>query len=386
VTERDERLREADELRAALAEVEQIDPQPREDAELDERIERLGNLEDLRLAAEAAHVLVSGDDTDEPAASVLLDSARRQLERVADHDASLAPIADAITSASFAVAELGSQLASYIGGLELETAVELERLQERRAELGSLMRKYGPHLDDVIGFLTTGSARLVELDSDSDRIDELTASVVQREERVAALADELHALRSAAAERLGEAVSQELSALAMPDATLTVTVEERDDFGSSGRDDVAFLLRPHAGAEPRALARGASGGELSRVMLAIEVVLAGDDPVATFVFDEVDAGVGGAAAIEIGRRLARLAEKSQVIVVTHLAQVAAFAGNHLTVVKDSDGTVTASSVRQLEGEERASEMARLLSGLADSTTGIDHARELLELAGTSPVG
>ncbi|TPX04363.1 DNA repair protein RecN, partial [Schumannella luteola] len=147
-----------------------------------------------------------------------------------------------------------------------------------------------------------------------------------------------------------------------------------------GRDRVAFLLTPHTGAEPRPLARGASGGELSRVMLALEVVLAAGGETPTFVFDEVDAGVGGAAAIEIGRRLARLAESAQVIVVTHLAQVAAFAGNHLVVEKDRDGRVTASSVRRVDADARAAEMARLLSGLADSESGLAHARELLELA------
>jgi DNA repair protein RecN (Recombination protein N) len=143
---------------------------------------------------------------------------------------------------------------------------------------------------------------------------------------------------------------------------------------------VSFLLKPHPGAEARALGRGASGGELSRVMLAIEVVIAVTDPVPTFIFDEVDAGVGGASASEIGKRLAQLAQNSQVIVVTHLAQVAAFANNHLSVVKDSDGAVTASSVRQLDGDERIAEMARLLSGLPDSESGLAHARELLDLA------
>jgi len=142
---------------------------------------------------------------------------------------------------------------------------------------------------------------------------------------------------------------------------------------------VTIQLAPHPGASPRPVARGASGGELSRVMLAIEVVIAGTDPVPTFVFDEVDAGIGGAAAIEVGRRLAKLAETSQVIAVTHLAQVAAFAGNHLSVVKSNDGSVTASSVRRLEGDERAAEMARLLSGMADSDAALGHARELLAL-------
>ncbi|MBN9169061.1 MAG: DNA repair protein RecN, partial [Microbacterium sp.] len=151
---------------------------------------------------------------------------------------------------------------------------------------------------------------------------------------------------------------------------------------TNGRDEIAILLAPHPGAEPRPVSRGASGGELSRVMLAIEVVIASTDPVSTFVFDEVDAGIGGAAAIEVGRRLARLAETSQVIAVTHLAQVAAFANNHLAVAKSTDGTITASSVRRLEGADREAEMARLLSGLADSQSALDHARELLGLART----
>ncbi len=179
--------------------------------------------------------------------------------------------------------------------------------------------------------------------------------------------------------RLEQAVSAELGALAMPDARLAVEVAERD-FGATGRDEVAMLLQPHAGAEPRPLARGASGGELSRVMLAIEVVLAASDPVPTFVFDEVDAGVGGASATELGRRLARLAETAQVIVVTHLAQVAAFSTNHLVVEKASDGSVTASSVRLVHAEERTVEMARLLSGQPDSESALAHARELLDAA------
>jgi DNA repair protein RecN (Recombination protein N) len=187
-------------------------------------------------------------------------------------------------------------------------------------------------------------------------------------------------VRRAAAAALGDEVSAELTALAMADARVVIDVSEREEYAQTGKDQVTIMLQPHGGAEPRALGRGASGGELSRVMLAIEVVIAGADPVPTFIFDEIDAGVGGASAIEIGRRLARLAESAQVIVVTHLAQVAAFATNHLSVVKGSDGSVTASSVRQLVGEERTAEMARLLSGLPDSESGLEHARELLELA------
>jgi DNA repair protein RecN (Recombination protein N) len=196
---------------------------------------------------------------------------------------------------------------------------------------------------------------------------------------IAQLGEQLSGIRRSYATELAEQVTAELAALAMPDARLVVQVEDRAEHSLSGCDQVSILLQPHPGAEPRPLGRGASGGELSRVMLAIEVVIAASDPVPTFIFDEVDAGVGGASAIEIGRRLARLAETAQVIVVTHLAQVAAFSNNHLSVVKDSDGQVTASSVRKLEGEERVAEMARLLSGLPDSESGLAHARELLDL-------
>jgi DNA repair protein RecN (Recombination protein N) len=380
--ERDLRAREAEELRAAIYEIETIAPQRGEDTELSERAERLGNLEDLRLAAAQSRELLSAEDNvdDMPDAVALLDNARRQLERAAGYDPVLPPLVEALGNAEFLVADVAAQLSSYLAGLDADGARELEIVQERRAELTALGRKYAGGLDEAIDFLDTGSARLVELDGDSDRIDELTAETEADHVLVDELAGTLTGLRERAAAALGAAVTSELGALAMPDASLVVEIDNREELSLTGRDLVRILLQPHAGAEPRALARGASGGELSRVMLAIEVVINATDPVPTFVFDEVDAGVGGAAAIEIGRRLAKLAETAQVIVVTHLAQVAAFAGNHLSVVKDSDGAVTASSVRQLHGEERAAEMARLLSGLPDSASGLEHARELISLA------
>ena len=380
--EQDLRAREADDLRVAIAEIETVAPQPGEDAELTSRAERLGNLEELRLNADQARQLISADDNpdDTPDVVALLDQARRALERVADHDALLAPLTESLASTGFLVADIAAQLSSYLAGLDADGARELEIVQERRAELAGLARKYVGGLDEAIEFLDTGSSRLLELDGDTDRIDELRREADADAALVDTLATSLTALRSVAGEALGTAVTAELSALAMPDAALLVQVDSSGDFTAHGRDLVTILLQPHAGAAPRALGRGASGGELSRVMLAIEVVINATDPVPTFVFDEVDAGIGGAAAIEIGRRLARLAETAQVIVVTHLAQVAAFANNHLSVVKDSDGAVTASSVRQLHGDARAAEMARLLSGLPDSRSGLEHARELISLA------
>ncbi|MGX5680618.1 DNA repair protein RecN [Schumannella luteola] len=381
IAERDRRASEAEELRLAIEEIEQLAPQRGEDEQLAERADRLTNLEDLRFAAAAAHELISSDSPDDAQDALgLIASARRQLDRVAAHDPALAPIAESLAAASFGLSEAATQLAGYLGSLDADGARELEIVQERRAQLSGLVRKYGPTLDDAIDFLDTGSARLLELDNDSTRIEGLQVQVEADRAEVVALAGQLSELRVAAAEELGRRVTQELAALAMSNATLTITVEDRPEYSTSGKDQVSFLLQPHSGAEPRPLGRGASGGELSRVMLAIEVVVADTDPVPTFIFDEVDAGVGGASAIEVGRRLARLSRSAQVIVVTHLAQVAAFATNHLRVSKDSDGAVTASSVEQLEGDSRVAEMARLLSGLPDSESGLAHARELLDLA------
>ena len=379
IAERDRRVREADDLRLAMAEIEAAAPKRGEDVALAEQAERLTNLEDLRIAATEAREAVStqvGDGTD---ATALIDTARRSLDRVVGHDAALVPIAEQLAAASFALAEISGLLSSYLGSLDADGARELESIQERRATLNALVRRYGPSLDEVVDYLETGSTRLLELDSDADRIEQLGAEVEAGLARVHELAAGLSELRREAGSRLEGAVSEELHALAMPDAHLTIEVAERE-LTMTGRDQIAILLRPHPGAEPRPLAKGASGGELSRVMLAIEVVLAGSDPVPTFVFDEVDAGVGGASATEIGRRLARLAQTAQVIVVTHLAQVAAFSNNHLVVEKGTDGAVTTSNVRLVHADDRALEMARLLSGSPDSEHALAHARELLEQA------
>jgi DNA repair protein RecN (Recombination protein N) len=381
VAERDRRAREAADLRAAMEEIDAVAPRHGEDVELAERADRLTNLEDLRIAAAQAQQLVSsqsGDDTSDVLG--LLDAARRALDRAAGHDHALERIAQSLSEAMVVVTEISGQLASYLGDLDTDSGRQLEAVQQRRAELNNLVRKFGPTLDEAIDYLATGSSRLLELDNDSDRIEALRAEVEADRSTIIALAAQVTRIRSQHAIQLSERVTAELAALAMADARLIVEVTDRADYSHTGKDQVSFLLQPHSGSEPRQLGRGASGGELSRVMLAIEVVIAGSDAVPTFIFDEVDAGVGGASAIEIGRRLARLAQTAQVIVVTHLAQVAAFAGNHLSVVKDSDGVVTESSVRQLDGEDRIAEMARLLSGLPDSESGLNHARELIDMA------
>ena len=301
--------------------------------------------------------------------------ARRALERAGDPE--LTPIAEAVAELGYRAADIAVQLSGYLADLDESGPHELAAVEERRAALAALVRAHGT-LDAALELWNTGSTRLAELDDDTDHLERLAVERDAARLRLDEAAAALSTLRLDAAARLGAAVTEELHALAMPDARLVVAVTEGAE-SAHGRDDVAILLAPHPGADPRSVAKGASGGELSRVMLAIEVVIAGTDPVPTFVFDEVDAGIGGAAAIEVGRRLARLARNSQVIAVTHLAQVAAFANNHLSVVKQNDGQVTASSVRRLDGAEREAEMARLLSGLADSDAALEHARELLAL-------
>ncbi|MDJ1115074.1 DNA repair protein RecN [Microbacterium dauci] len=379
-TEQETRAREAAELRAAIATIEAVDPAPDEDVELAQRAERLANAEELRRAAVTAHAALSSDD-DQPDAQLLLGEARRELERAASSDETLRAHAATLEELGYRVADVAAELSSYLADLDETGPHELVLVEERRAAIGDLVRTHGS-LAEALTVLSTGSARLVELDDDSDRIERLTAEQERLRADLDAAAAALTDARRAAAERLGAAVTDELRHLALPDATLVVSVDDAPET-TTGRDDVTIMLAPHPGATPRPVARGASGGELSRVMLAIEVVIAATDPVPTFVFDEVDAGIGGAAAIEVGRRLAKLAENSQVIAVTHLAQVAAFANNHLTVVKANDGSVTASSVRALSGDERAAEMARLLSGMTDSSVALDHARELLALGAES---
>lgn len=379
-TRSDARAIEATSLREALADIAVLRPEPGETLKLTETIARLTNTEDLRAAAlHAKNALASDSGAIEARdAEGLIDQALKALERVVGVDPTLDPIRQTLAEASYQVADARTSLAGYLAALEGDGGMSLEASHERLSSLNQLLRRYGPTLEDVLELERTGSERLLELDRDGDTVEALTAEAAEALGMARQLADELSVLRQGAAETLASSVTTELSALAMATATFHVRVTRVDALGAHGRDQVSLLLAAHPGAEPLPLGKGASGGELSRVMLALEVVIAGSDPVPTFVFDEVDAGVGGASALEIGRRLDALANTSQVIVVTHLAQVAAFANNHLRVVKDTDGQVTTSSVVVLEGEERVSELARMLGGMADSQTALSHARELIE--------
>jgi DNA repair protein RecN (Recombination protein N) len=412
-TQTRERVQEAADLRRGLEEIEQLEPVEGEDIELRDEDERLSNADALHAAATSAHEALLGDPSSgsyEAADAVtLLGMARQALEGAAQHDPKLAALAGRVSEAAYLVSDVATELASYAQAVEADPA-RLAAVQERRAELARLVRAYatatvktsgparppapeapaeareapapapGGELGAVLRWAKAAAGRLGELDNDDDKIAALASEEADLAATVAELAGQLTEARTQTASRFSAEVSTELAALAMPHASLTVAVTPGSEFGPHGADEVEIRLAAHPGAPALSLAKGASGGELSRVMLAIEVVFAGADPVPTFVFDEVDAGVGGKAAVEIGRRLARLARLAQVIVVTHLPQVAAFADTHLVVEKSDGGTVVSSGVVRLDDEGRVRELSRMLAGLEDSEYGRAHASELLAAA------
>jgi len=372
-----ERAQEAQMLRLALAEYDRVSPLDGEDAVLDEEWQRLAHADELQRAARDALEAVSGDDEGTtPGAQGLLAAARSSLEAVREHDPAAAGLADRVAELTYLTTDLGTDLAGYSAGVDADPA-RLADVDARRSDLTPLLRSHGD-LTAAGTWAVSSRRRLDELDDDGlpQRLREQADAALQA---LRALAEQLHRSRSAAADRLGAAVTAELASLALARARMQVDVSPTDP-GPDGADDVVFLLASHSGAEPRPLARSASGGELSRVMLAVEVVTTAAEPVGTYVFDEVDSGVGGEAAVEIGRRLARLARSGQVVVVTHLPQVAAFADHHLVVTKADGGTGTVSDVTAVDGERRVQEIARMLAGLGTSSTAAAHAQELLDTA------
>ena len=375
-----ERAQELEVLQLGLEQVASADPAPGEDEALRAESIRLTHAADLRAAAdEAATVLSGGDEAyaeGSPSAVDLLGRVRAVLAQAADRDPQLGELATRATEIGHLLTELASDLVSYAVGVEVDPA-RAETVEERRALLGALTRKYGPTVDDVLAWARDAAARVGELSGAEDRIEELSGQVARLEQELADVGRDLTVARRDAARELGERVSTELAHLAMGSAVVEVAVEPRSTPARHGADDVEIRLAANPGAAPRTVTRAASGGELSRVMLAIEVVTADRAGlVPTYVFDEVDAGIGGRAALDVGSRLARLARHTQVVVVTHLAQVAAYADRHLVVTKADDGRVTASGVVEVTGADRERELARMMAGV-QTDTARRHARELV---------
>lgn len=373
------RALEAQSLQGALEEIAAVNPRAGEEDELKAEMVKLMNVEALRIASATALTALSGSEYssgEEANVMGLLDAARGALQGQASADEELAALEARINELMILTTDIASDLSSYAASLDVEGPERLAQVQTRRAQLATLMRKYGADIAEVLEWAEGSRTRLDTLVDDPQRQETLETELVQLRKVLGEQAEELTNLRRAAAQKLADAVSEELTALAMPNASLVVEVAEAEKFSVHGRDTVTFMLAPHRTAVPRPLGKGASGGELSRVMLALEVVLAEVDPVPTFIFDEVDSGVGGKAAIEIGRRLAMLARHVQVLVVTHLPQVAAFADQHILVLKNDDASL--SKVQVLTEEERVVELARMLSGHDQSESAREHARELLE--------
>ncbi len=407
VTGRAAREREAEVLRHGVAEIEAADPRDGEDLLLADEQDGLSHAETVGAAVQAARDALSADR----GVTDLLSVAVADLDRASTHHAGLRSAAERVREVAMLARELAVDLSSELAGLEPDPA-RLAEIGSRRDLLARLARRWSPApgtrpdsgspdlaagADGLSGWLADARDRLAVLDQDDAGIVELRARCETGRALVTTAAAALTEHRQAAADALAAGVSAELAALAMPRAIVSVHLDPvlaaADDpvtvadgsgrllrAGAHGTETVELRLAPHPGAPARALDEGASGGELSRVMLAVEVVAADAAPTPTFVFDEIDAGIGGATALEVGRRLARLARRRQVLAVTHLAQVAVYADRHFAVTKDSLGAVMRSGVRAVDGDERVAELARMLGGHAESGAARTHVTELLDQA------
>ncbi|MEW5813647.1 MAG: DNA repair protein RecN [Actinomycetota bacterium] len=395
-----ELAQEADRLQFGIGEIDAVAPQPGEDESLVSDIRRLSELDALRESVHTARSALSGGSDLGGEGSSAVDAvgqARTALEHT--DDAALKALAGQLDGALTVVADVAAELGAFLAELPSDASA-LETKLTRQAELRSLTRKYAPDVDGVLEWARTARERLAQLDVSEEALAGLARRVDELAKSVAAAAADLTKARVKAAKGLAKAVTAELGGLAMTGAQFTIAVSplpaRPDDSapltlasgdavhaGRDGVDGVEFGFAAHRGSDILPLHKSASGGELSRVMLALEVVLAASTEGTTMVFDEVDAGVGGRAAVQIGRRLARLARTHQVIVVTHLPQVAAYADAHLVIEGQAEATSTrakTSGVRRLDDEDRVAELARMLAGLGESDSGRAHARELLDAA------
>lgn len=375
---RRELAQEVDRLQFAIEEISAIDPAPGEDQELIASIRRMQDVDTLReQSMRALHAIDGVEDVEAlRGAAELAGEAENLL--IASADERLKALGEQLGEVTASLADVSSELASYLDELPVDPA-ELDNLLQRQQELKTLTRKYAPDADGVIAWKGKAEKRLASIDVSTEALDKLKAEVAAAEKKMKKVAKQLRGLREEAAKKLAAAVTKELHGLAMPKSRLEVEVNAVEP-GASGTEEVRLLLAPTPQSPGRPLASSASGGELSRVMLALEVILSESHGGATMVFDEVDAGVGGKAAVEIGRRLARLARSNQVIVVTHLPQVAAYADTHLHVAKEVSDAEVSSGVEVLSDDRRIEELARMLAGMEDTATGRAHAAELLATA------
>ncbi len=380
--------KELTELREFASAYKKLNPQENEYSEIEGEIARLSSVEEFRMATAQA---VAAIDDEEAGSLTSLGVARRALDNSRGKDPQLEAIYQQISESFFVLDDALSALNSYTSKLEADPA-RLDHLQSRKADINALIKKFGGAgsqeqelLELSVRFKSSADA-IADLEGGDQRLQELEKELSGIKKVLLKEAKLLSSERTAAAEKLSQAVTLEIQQLSMPHASFVAQVNspnyeapKESDFTATGGDEINMFIQGHKDAPLVALAKGASGGEMSRVMLALEVVIATTHPIGTYVFDEVDAGVGGKAAIEVGKRLHQLAQHAQVIVVTHLPQVAAWADSHFVVTKNNDGSVSQSDVAKVEGEERVEEIARMLAGLENSASAREHATELLSL-------
>ncbi len=378
---KDAEIAELNEFSKAFSEVK---PKFGELESIENSISKLGSVEEINQALTSA---LNNLDNEDVSALNLLQQARKDLDQVKGKDDELERLIDGFSEKLLDLQDLTSELTSYLTSLEADPN-QFAALQERKSAINSLLKKYGKGSDREEAFkqlLIDGenaAQRLKDLSGGEDRLMEMENEAKELFKVLAVAAIDLSKARIKSAEKLSELVTTELHSLSMPNAYLQIQVNSKDSsteasFQSFGLDDIEILFCSHQGGKALPLNKVASGGELSRVMLALEVVIADSQNIGTYIFDEVDAGVGGKAAIEIGRRLATLSKKAQVIVITHLPQVAVWADQHLVVKKNEGGSVTQSDVLEVSADERKIEIARMLSGQESSETAQQHAAELL---------
>lgn len=392
---------EAELLRAQLAEVEQLDPQPGEDAALAEEADRLQAAATLATSALGAVAAIAGDERSDDGCSALtaVSAARAALSGASDLDDALGEVSARLAGIAAELGDAASTLAARLQDLAPDES-RLGQVAERRAALRRLTRAHGLDVNALLGWAADAAQRLAEHDGAESRLDSLVAQEKSRREALLGLAARLTGLRRTAAGKLATEVTATLADLAMSQARLDVRIQplapqwsggaagaggaggaaSAAGLGAHGADDVALLLQAHPASPPQPLGRGASGGELSRVLLALEVALSDARQSSTLVFDEIDAGVGGRTAAEVGRLLARLGGRRQVLCVTHLPQVAAFAEQHVLVHRNRSAPGAPTVVTALEGTARVTELSRMLAGVDDSKLARGHARELLAAA------
>lgn len=373
------RQREYEELTEAIKTISAINPLPEEDATLKQEIATLSNIDALRNSVVEALNALSSEDYDSPDPSTQIAVAVKALNGTAEFDPHVAASTEKAEALLENLQELTSELSSYLESIDGDSIQRLNEAQERLSQLNRLIRKYGNDLNDVIEYWEKAERSVLDLDPENNNLDKLEEELEQLVKKLKTDADTLTSVRKEAAATLSSKVNEELEGLAMAGNKLLINITEVAPT-AYGQDEVAFMLKMPGTTEARPISKSASGGELSRVMLSLLLVLAKDKTEHTQILDEIDSGIGGKTGIKIGEKLAELAKTSQVIVVSHLAQVAVFADNHLKIVKTSDGSFVNSSVQVLEGGERVKEIARMASGITESTLGQQHAEELIEMA------